>query len=144
MTDKQAQAKDWLNRNQWKHDEIRALYLKLEDMRAGSVKAVSADADKVQTQPNPKRGENFILAIVSFEEMIKQKERQMHLSDLETARTIDKLTDARERTILILRYLSYLSWPVIAKRMSYSEKTCMRCHEDALEHIADLINYTVT
>lgn len=145
MTDKQAAAKDWLNRNQYKHDEIRALYLKLEDMRSGSVKAVSIpDADKVQTQPNPKRGENFILSIVSFEEMIKAKERQMHLSDLETARTIDKLADARERTILILRYLSYLSWPVIAKRMSYSEKTCQRVHEDALDHIADIINYTVT
>ena len=145
MTDKQAQAKDWLNRNQYKHDEIRALYLKLEEMRSGSVKAVSVpDADKVQTQPDPKRGENFILSIVAFEEMIKQKERQMHLSDLETARAIDKLPEARERTVLILRYLSYLPWERIARRLSYSEKTCQRIHEDALEHIADLINYTVT
>lgn len=145
MTDKQAAARDWLNRNQFKHDEIRALYLKLEDMRSGSLKAVSvSDADKVQKQPDPKRGEYFILSIVEFEELIKKKENQVHLSDMETARTIDKLPEARERTILILRYLNYLSWPLIAKRLAYSEKTCQRIHEDALEHIADLINYTIT
>ena len=52
MTDKQAAARDWLNRNQFKHDEIRALYLKLEDMRSGSLKAVSvSDADNAQKQP---------------------------------------------------------------------------------------------
>ena len=54
MTDKQAAAKDWLNRNYSKHEEIQALRMKLEDMRAGSVKAVSVpDVDKVQTQPDP-------------------------------------------------------------------------------------------
>ena len=145
MTDKQAAAKDWLNRNQYKHDEIRALYLKLEDMRSGSVKAVSIpDADKVQTQPNPKRGENYILSIVTFEEMIKRKEKEMHASDLETGRAIDKLPKANERTLLIYRYLMYLPWPQISKKMGYAESYLYKLHEDALENIAEVIDYSVT
>lgn len=145
MTDKQAAAKDWLNRNQYKHDEIQALYMKLEDMRAGQLKAVSVpDADKVQTQPDPKRGENFILSIVAFEEMIKRKEKEMHASDLETGRAIDKLADTKERTLLIYRYLMYLPWPQISKKMGYAESYLYKLHEDALENIANLINYTVT
>lgn len=145
MTDKQAAAKDWLNRNQYKHDEIQALYMKLEDMRAGQLKAVSVpDADKVQTQPNPKRGENYILSIVTFEDMIKRKEKEMHASDLETGRAIDKLPDTTERTILIYRYLMYMPWAQISKAMGYSEGYLFRLHEDALEHIAGVIDYTVT
>ncbi len=146
MTEKQAAAKEWLNRNFCKHEELQALYMKLDDMRAGSVKAVAAPAEgeKVQTQPNPKSGENYILSIVTFEEMIKQKERQLHLSDLETARTIDKLTSAAERAVLIYRYLCYLHWPEIARKMAYCERRCHELHDDALAHIAELINYTVT
>lgn len=145
MTDKAAAAKDWLNRNYSKHEEIQALRMKLEDMRAGSVKAVSVpEADKVQTQPDPKSGENYILAIVTFEEMVNQKERQLHLSDLETARTIDLLADSMERTVLIYRYLSYQHWNRISNMMGYSERHLYEIHENALEHIADKINYTVT
>lgn len=145
MTDKAAAAKDWLNRNYSKHEEIQALRMKLEDMRAGSVKAVSVpEADKVQTQPDPKSGENYILAIVTFEEMVSQKERQLHLSDLETARTIDLVPDPIQRAILIYRYLSYQHWNHISKVMGYSEGHLFKLHEDALEAIADKINYTVT
>ena len=119
MTDKAAAAKDWLNRNYSKHEEIQALRMKLEDMRAGSVKAVSVpEADKVQTQPDPKSGENYILAIVTFEEMVSQKERQLRLSDLETARTIDLVPDPIQRAILIYRYLSYQHWNHIRSPVS--------------------------
>lgn len=145
MTDKQAAAKEWLNRNFNQHEEIRALYMKLEEMRAGSVKAVAVpENDKVQTQPDPHRGENYILSIVAFEEMVKNKERQLNLSDLETARAIDKLPNPKQRTVLIYRYLCRLKWSRIARQMNYTENYCQELHAAALESVADVINYTVT
>ena len=42
------------------------------------------------------------------------------------------------------KYLSYQHWKHISKVMGYSEAYIYEMHEDALEAIADKINYTVT
>lgn len=145
MTDKQAAARDWLNRNKGRHDEIKAYRLKLEDMRGrASVLVNSPQENKVQTQPDPKRGEKAILAALAFEDQIKQKELQLQMSDLESEKVIARLANGKERTILIYRYLCFKSWEYIARQMHFTVNYCQRIHMDALDHIAPLIDYTIT
>ena len=145
MTDKQAAARDWLNRNKGKHDEIMAYRLKLEDMRGRASALVNVPKEnKVQTQPDPKRGEKSIIAAMAFEQQIKNKEDILQLSDLETEKVIAQLPNSKERTVLIYRYLCYQSWEYIAKAMHFSESYCKEIHMNALENIAPLINYTIT
>ena len=145
MTDKQAAARDWLNRNKGKHDEMAAYRLKLEELRQRANTLIStADENKVKTQPDPKRGEKYILAAITFEEQVKQKEQLLQLSELETEKAIAKLPNSKERTVLIYRYLCFKSWAYIAKQMHFAENYCQQIHLDALEHIAPLIDYTIT
>lgn len=145
MTDKQAAARDWLNRNKGKHDEIRAYRLKLEDIRShASVLVNPPKENKVQTQPDPKRGEKAIISAITFEDQIKQKETQLHLSEVETEKVIAKLPNSKERTVLIYRYLCFKSWEYIARQLHFSIGHCHKIHLEALDHIADLIDYTVT
>lgn len=145
MTDKQAAARDWLNRNKGKHDEIRAYRLKLEEIRDRASALIHVPQEiKVQTQPDPKRGEKSIIAALEFEKQVKVKEDMLQLSDLETEKVIAQLTDSKERTVLIYRYLCYKSWEYIARHMHFSVNYCQEIHMNALEHIAPLINYTIT
>lgn len=145
MTDKQAAARDWLNRNKGKHDEMQAYRMKLDDLRSRANTLIAgANENKVQTQPDPKRGEKYILAAMSFEKQLKQKEQLLQLSELETEKVISKLPNSKERTVLIYRYLCYKSWSYIAKQMHFAANYCQEIHMDALEHIAPLIDYTIT
>ena len=145
MTDKQAAAKDWLNRNFNAYEEVRALKMKLREMRAGAGNLTSrAEEVKVQKQPNPKAIENEILAIVEFANIIQQKEKTIFASDLETARVINELSEVKEKTILIYRYLCFLPWEQIAKRMNFSVNYCQELHMRALDHIYEHINFTIT
>lgn len=145
MTDEQAAAKDWLNRNKGRHDELRAYNLKLEEMRGRASKLVSVPAEnKVQTQPNPKHGEQTIIAALEFEEQLKAKLEALEASDMETVKTIEKLPSAKERTVLLYRYVCFKSWEYIARRMRYTVNYCQEIHLAALVHIAPLIDYTIT
>lgn len=145
MTDKQAAAKDWLNRNFNAYKEVRALKLKLREMRAGAGNLTSrAEEVKVQKQPNPKAYENEIISIIEFAKLIDEKEKRIFASDLETANTINKLEDVKEKTILIYRYLCFLPWEQIANRMNFSVNYCQELHMRALDHVYEQINFTTT
>lgn len=145
MTDKAAAAKEWLNRNEDTRIEIHGLLLKLEEMRQAASRLVaSVDDNKVQTQPDPRRTENKILRIVEFEEKICSMRVKLEASDMVTLETIKRLPNAKERQVLMYRYYNGLPWGSIACILNYTENYCFELHRDGLEHIADLIDYTVT
>lgn len=145
MTDKQAAAKDWLNRNKGRHDELRAYRLKLEEMRSNASKLVSVPQEnKVQTQPNPKHGEIVLVSVLDFERQLQNKIDMLEASDMQTVKTIEKLEVPKERTVLLYRYVCFRSWEYIARRMRYTPNYCQEIHLQALEHIAPLIDYTIT
>lgn len=145
MTEKQAAAKNWLNRNYNLHEEIRALKLKLDEMRESANQITGkVEEVRVQTQPDPKSGESRILSIVEFSQEVESRAEKLRQSDIETMHVIIKLEDVKERMILIYRYLLYKSWSYISKRLNYSESYCHEIHSAALTKIADLIDYTIT
>ena len=52
---------------------------------------------------------------------------------------VNKLDDATLRTILILRYLNFRTWEMIACKMNYSYMQICRLHSKALNLIKDVI-----
>lgn len=138
MTDKEAAARDWLNRNKWREDEIKELELKLEIMRDNVNKTISPPQEiKVQTQPRNKRGEQ-IAEIVDFEKQIEEKRRYYAALQDESVKTICRLRDATKKTILVYRYIIGLSWKEISKKTHYTESYLYDMH---LRALADLYQY---
>ena len=91
MTDRQAAAKDWLTRNEFRLNEIKSLELRLEEMRDQVNKSVAAPKEIcVQTQPRNVQAEK-IADIVDFEKKIDDMKVRYELLEKVTVETIEKL-----------------------------------------------------
>lgn len=142
MTDKEAAARDWLNRNKWRLDEIKELELKLELMRDNVNKSVSPPQEvKVQTQPRNKQAEK-IAEIVDFEKQIEEKRRYYTALQEISVDTICKLRDPTKKVILIYRYIIGEPWKEIAKKTHYTENYCFEMHLRALADLYQYIDFT--
>lgn len=140
MTDKEAAAKEWLNRYEPLRSEIRSMELQLEEMRANVNKSVGIPKEVcVQTQPQNKQDER-IAEIVDFEEKIKQKREILKAKEKTTLRTIDKMSDPVKRIILIYRYIYRRSWEYIGRKMHYKSSYIYEMHLKALTAIYPLID----
>lgn len=143
MTDKQAAARDWLQRNQWRKDEIRAMRAKLEAMRESVAKVVAVPNDvKVQTQPG-NRSEKAICEIVDFEKEIDDRARYFQELDRMTLVTIGKLNNAQYVYLLTSRYLLEKTWKEIAGELHYTENYCYELHLKALDNIYSYIDFSI-
>ena len=60
-------------------------------------------------------------------------------TEKEILENVNKLDDATLRTILILRYLNFRTWEMIACKMNYSYMQICRLHSKALNLIKDVI-----
>lgn len=142
MTDKEAAARDWLNRNEPRRDEIRSLELQLEEMRDRVNKSVGVPKDVVvQTQPRNNQDER-IAEIVDFEKKIIEKRHHFELLEQVTKDTIERMNNPTMRMILIYRYLYRRSWRYIAEKMHYKEGYIFELHVKALNAIYPLIDWS--
>lgn len=142
MTDREAAAKDWLNRNLFRWEEIRALELRLEEMRSNVNRSVAAPKEVcVQTQPRNVQAEK-IADIVDFEAKIVEKKRYYYLLEKTTVNTIEKMRDPTAQNILIFRYVYRRSWRYIAGKMHYKEAYIYQLHLKALNKLYPLIDFT--
>ena len=142
MTDKEAAARDWLNRNEPRRDEIRSLELQLEEMRDRVNKSVGVPKDVVvQTQPRNNQDER-IAEIVDFEKKIIEKRYHFELLEQVTKDTIERMNNPTMRMILIYRYLYRRSWRYIAEKMHYKEGYIFELHVKALNAIYPLIDWS--
>ena len=53
--------------------------------------------------------------------------------------TVAQVSDARFRTLLELRYISFYSWEKIAEEMSYTPRQIHRLHKKALDKVENII-----
>lgn len=142
MTDREAAAKDWLNRNEFRWNEIKALELRLEEMRDQVNKSVSQPKEVcVQTQPKNVQAEK-IADIVDFEKKIDDLRKRYELLQQTTIQTIERLSDPVKQNILLFRYVYHRSWSYIAGKMHYKETYIYQLHLKALNSIYPLIDFT--
>ena len=142
MTDREAAAKDWLQRNEFRWNEIKSLELRLEEMRDQVNKSVAAPKEIcVQTQPRNVQAEK-IADIVDFEKKIVDLRKRYELLEQTTVETINKLRDPVKENILLFRYVYHRSWSYIAGKMHYKESYIYALHSKALNSLYPLIDFT--
>ena len=142
MTDREAAARDWLCRNDWRRDEIRGMILQLEEMRASVNKSVATIQDvKVQTQPKNVQDEK-IADIVEFEKKIKEKQDYLNALDESTIKTIEKLKDPTRKIILMYRHIYSRGWGYIAEKLHYTKSYCHAIYYKALDSIYTEIDWS--
>lgn len=142
MTDKEAAARDWLQRHDYLYQEIRSLELRLEEMRDQVNKSVSPPKDVViQTQPKNLQAEK-IAEIVDFEKKIEEKKELYKELEKKTISTIEKMNDPVMENILIFRYCYRRSWRYIAEKLYYRESYIFALHSKALEKVYQFIDWS--
>ena len=118
------ECKEWLSRARKTDEEINALILEQERALTNATSTVAqSGSEKVQTS-NVNTSENKFISYAAYSELIDKR--------------IDRLY-ATLRTILILRYLNFQTWEMIACKMNYSYKQVCRLHGKALNLIKDVI-----
>ena len=92
------------------------------------------------------RVEDNMSAFMDVCREIEREARRLRKYLLQANKVISRLTDAKEREVLELYYLSGYGFQDIAERMFINERTARRIHVKALEHVQremDLMEYEV-
>lgn len=132
-------AKDWLGRAWNIEGEIRALKreaLSAKDM-AMSVTPRPADV-KVQTS-KVNHTESAIVRYLDYSDRLAMRLESLFAVKLEIYELILKVDSRELRTLLSLRYLSYLTWEDIAEEMEIDVRHVYRLHKHALAEVEKLI-----
>lgn len=141
MTDREAAARDWLMRNEWRREEIHSMELQLIEMREAVNATVKPPNEvNVQTQPRNVQADK-IADIVDFEERIQQKRDYYNQLEAKTIETIGKVDTSKE-IILLYRYVYHREWKYIAHRLHYSLPYLYEMHRKALNAIYPYIDFT--
>ena len=94
--------------------------------------AIRYDVDKVQTSPSDPVAE----VMGDLEELLKEQSRLQvamvrAVSDL--ADLVGALKDNKQRLVMHYRYISCLSWSMVAERMQLSDRHVFRLHDCAVD-----------
>ena len=133
------ECKEWLSRARKTDEEINALMLEQERALTNATSTVAqSGSEKVQTS-NVNTSENKFISYAVYSELIDKRIDRLYEIKKEILENVNKLDDATLRTILILRYLNFQTWEMIACRIHYSYKQVCRLHGKALNLIKDVI-----
>ena len=134
------ECKEWLSRARKTDEEINALIAEREPALTNATSTVAqSGSEKVQTS-NVNTSENKFISYAAYSELIDKRIDRLYEIKKEILENVNKLDDdATLRTILILRYLNFQTWEMIACKMNYSYKQVCRLHGKALNLIKDVI-----
>lgn len=123
-----------LNRGYRAKERIAARQKRIEEWRqiAESITANPENASSGGGYPISKT-ENCVVAIMTLQEEIKDEIMEIADFERQTSQIIKELVeDLNFKTVLELRYLSYLRWEEIAVRMNYTFRWTQELHHRAL------------
>lgn len=123
-----------LNRGYRAKERIEARRERIESWRqiAESITANPENASSGGGYPTSKV-ENCVVNIMALEEEIKDEISEILGFEREASEMIrDLVADPNYKTVLELRYLSYLRWEEIAVRMNYTFRWTQELHRRAL------------
>lgn len=133
------ECKEWLSRARKTDEEINALIAEQERALTNATSTVAqSGSEKVQTS-NVNTSENKFIMLCRLFRMVDKRIVRLYEIKKEILENVNKLDDATLRTILILRYLNFQTWEMIACKMNYSYKQVCRLHGKALNLIKDVI-----
>ena len=129
--------KEYLSQAYYLDRQIKAKEKRLEWLRElvpGPTARYSEEA-RIQSDPKNSTVENAAVKVVALEEEIAADILRL----VDVVRSIEKVihnVDSIEhRTILEMRYLSFLSWEQITEKMGYGTNTVFRKHREAISMV---------
>ena len=131
-------AKEYLNRVFKLQQKLKSMHLRAEEYErlAASVpgqnyEAVRVDGTRSLEAPFVK----WICKLSDLEAKIKETEAELEKVKAEVVATIEGLDDEREKDVLMLRYVSCMTWDEICEKLYLSERSAFRFHSEGLKKI---------
>ena len=130
-------AQEYLEQAQQLDRQIDSKSLQISMLRDLSTKTTGVMSDDVVSHTrNVHSMEDIIAAIIDMEKELHDEVQQAIKLKKEIAAIISSLDDHNERQVLEYRYLCYLEFSEIARRMESSERYVYNKHASALKRIA--------
>lgn len=129
---------EYLSRAHFIKVKIEKLTMEYEEyqQRAGSIPGPTYDKEVVDHTRNLEAPfVKWIYKAIETEEKINMLKADLPKVEAEIIDTIDKLTNIDYRLVLIYRYIDWMSWDDIAKKMYYSNPTIRRWHNLAIAEL---------
>ena len=129
-----------LNRGYRAKERIAARQKRIEEWRqiAESITANPENASSGGGYPTSKT-ENCVVAIMALEEEIRDEIIEIADFERQTSQIIREFVeDQNFKTLLELRYLSYLRWEEIAVKMNYTFRWTQELHHRALTALKEV------
>ncbi|MEG1074792.1 MAG: flagellar biosynthesis protein FliA [Ruthenibacterium sp.] len=114
----------------------------VENLRAMSTSFASPDLSKERVSCTPAQEAHFVGAVNKLVDLEKIVDEEMvRLLDLKSdiRMNINQVEDVKCVLVLRYRYLEFMTWEAIAKKMTYSIRQIHRIHEAALNAMADVL-----
>ena len=134
--------KAYLSRYTSPQAKCRALEIAIESLRerAESI-TIAMNPDKVQSSPKIHDPiAEAAAAIADNERLYAQYTAESMQVLREITEIIQRVSDDRLQTLLILRYVDGLTWEAIADEMAYEVRQIYRLHGTALQMMRDVID----
>ena len=130
-------AKEYLSQAFYMNRQIKAKERRLEWLReiAPGPSMRFSQEEKAKGDPRSSLVEEAALKVVELEEEISSDILDLVRVMKEIASTISRVDSMECRTILEMRYLSFMEWDEIISRMGYSRSYVFRLHGEALNAI---------
>ena len=112
--------KEYLNQPKVLRDLIREqeFDLKMLEAEADGMTGISFDKEPVKVSLVQSGTEEYIVRIEQLKQAIEANKYKFNIVYADVERTIDKLTNEREKRVLKLRYLMFLEWRVTISTLS--------------------------
>ena len=123
----------------WINKEIKGLYLELEALESGIIKKPTLSHSRVQTSRENK-AENNLISVLKLKDDILQRIERLTEERMGISRTIDKLDNPLERSVIRLLYFNNLIVDEIVDEIGRSRTIVYQIRLKALENLVAVVN----
>lgn len=115
--------------------EIESLMMQIEKLNSLATRASATLSDMPKGTPSNDRLENIVIRIIELKDEAAKAAEELMDKRKEVRSAIDAVSNSESRTILALRYLSFMKWEEISETMNYSLDYVYQLHRKALSYI---------
>ena len=131
-------AKEYLNQARILNNKYRAKQDEITSIEALLLQAVSYGKDGTMSHDNNKN-ERIILKLMELQDDLNKQLLELMDKKAEIFKTIDKVEDPNELSLLHKRYAQFKGWNQISIELGYSEAQVFRIHSCAIRSVEEIL-----
>lgn len=129
-------AKEYLRQVRHLDSNIASDMDEIAKLESLATKATSVLCDMPSGSRDIHKHESLIVRIMDMKTALEEEINEFLSVKERVKRSINEVPDVDERTVLLLRYISFMRWEQIAVEMDYSVRHVQRLHGRALSVIS--------